>query len=329
MIKLLITAAFACLSVSHAPVYAQSIDSSRPITVIVNVPPGGSSDALARLTGNALGATLNKSVIVENVTGAGGLIGVQKFLRAAPDGNTLLFINQSLVILPHLHKKSAYSATKDVEPIGVVAKVPMVLSVSKQSGIKDLSALTAKMKSSPNTLNFGSGGPGTTAHFAEALFLKQAGVRAQMIQYRGTGPALSDLMAGNIDAVIDQTITMLPLHAGKRVTAIAVSGNERNSQAKEIPTFAEGGMPQFDLAIWNGLVAPKGTPKDVLKKLQSSLAEATSTADFQTKLRELGAQGLKSSEQGPAYFKQLINQDADRVEILAKDGAFVSEDGRN
>lgn len=325
MFKLCAMAALACLPAFATQAQAQAIAAGRPITMIVNVPPGGSSDALARLTANALGAKLNQSVIVENVTGAGGLVGAQKFLRAAPDGGTLLFINQSLVILPHLHKKSAYSPTNDVEPVGVVAKVPMVLSLSNQSGVKDLPSFIARMKANPGQVNFGSGGPGTTAHFAEALFLKQAGVKAQMIQYRGSGPALSDLMAGTIDAVIDQTVTMLPMHAGKRVAAVAVSGSERNAQASDIPTFAEGGLPQFDLAIWNGVVAPKGTPKAVLEKLQSSLAEATAEPAFQAKLQEMGAQGTKASEQGAAHFRQLIAQDAERVESLAKDGVFASE----
>ncbi|KAF7962418.1 ABC transporter substrate-binding protein [Cupriavidus sp. UYMU48A] len=314
----------ALLILFAVPVQAQT-DSGRPITMIVTVPPGGSSDALARLTAHALSTKLNRSVIVENVTGAGGLVGAQKFLRSPPDGNTLLFINQSLVILPHLHKKFSYSPISDVEPVSVVAKVPMVLSVSNQSGIKDLPSLIAKMKNSPDKVNIGSGGPGTTAHFAEALFLKLANTKAHMIQYRGSGPALTDLMAGTIDVVIDQTVTMLPLHAGKRVKAIAVSGSERTAQAMDIPTFAEGGLPQFDLAIWNGVVAPKGTPKPMLEKLQASLTEAVSTPDFNAKLRDMGAQGTQAQERGPVHFRKLISQDAERVQSLVKDGAFASE----
>ena len=325
MFKPLVAAAL-CFSAFGVTAQTTGSDTSstRPITVIVNVPPGGSSDALARLTANALGTQLKQSVVVENVTGAGGLIGVQKFLRSAPDGNTLLFINQSLVILPHLHKQAGYAATTDVEPLGVVAMVPMVLSVSNQSGVKDLPSFIAKMKNNPGKVNLGSGGPGTTAHFAEALFLKQAGAKAQMIQYRGSGPALTDLMAGTIDAVIDQTVTMLPLHAGKRVTAIAVTGNDRVGQSKDIPTFAEGGLPQFDLSIWNGLVAPKGTPKPVLDKLQKALVEAASAAEFQAKLQELGAPAMSPANQGAAPFRQLIAQDAERVKSLAADGAFVA-----
>lgn len=324
MFKLVATAALFCLP--FVALQAQTVNGGgQTIAMIVNVPPGGSTDALARLTANALSTKLNQSVIVENVTGAGGLVGTQKFLRSPADGSVLLFTNQSLVILPHLHKKSAYSPKDDVEPIGVVAKVPMVLSVSNQSGIKDLPSFIATMKANPEKVNFGSGGPGTTAHLAQALFLKQAGVKAKMIQYRGSGPALNDLMAGTIDAVIDQTVTMIPLHAGKRVSALAVTGNGRSAQAKDIPTFSEGGLPQFDLAIWNGVVAPKGTPKALLAKLQISLAEATEVPAFQARLLELGAQGAKTSEQGPEHFRRLIEQDLERVEALAKDGVFSSE----
>ena len=295
----------------------------RPITMIVTVPPGGSSDALARLTATALGARLERSVVVENVTGAGGLVGMQKFLRSPADGSVLLFINQSLLILPHLYPKSAYSPANDLEPIGIIAKVPMVLSVSNATGVTQLPALIDKMKKAPGKINFGSGGPGTTAHLAEALFLQQAGVQAEMIQYRGSGPALSDLMAGTIDAVIDQTVTMLPLHKDGRVKAIAVTGGARLAQHPEIPTFAEAGLPAFDLSIWNGLLAPKGTPSEAMAKLTSALSAAVSSADFKSRLAVLAAQGPGEAESGPAPFRRVIAQEGERVVALAQSGAFA------
>ncbi|XAH21395.1 tripartite tricarboxylate transporter substrate binding protein [Xylophilus sp. GW821-FHT01B05] len=319
-------ALLAALCLSFAAAHGQ-VAADRPITLIVNVPPGGSSDALARLTATMLGSQLNRSIVVENVTGAGGLVGMQKFLRAPADGATLLFINQSLVILPHLHPKSAYNPLTDVEPIGVVAKVPMVLSVSNAGGVKNLASLIETMKKSPGKINFGSGGPGTTAHLAEALFLKLADVQAEMIQYRGSGPALSDLMAGTIDAVIDQTVTMLPLHKDGRVKAIAVSGGARLPQNPEIPSFAEAGLPEFDLSIWNGVVAPKGTPPDLAARLASALAVVVSSPDFKSRLASLAAQAPTENEKGPAYFRRVITQDNERVADLAKTGAFASTTG--
>jgi tripartite-type tricarboxylate transporter receptor subunit TctC len=312
------------LSLSFSTSHGQ-VPADRPITMIVTVPPGGSSDALARLTAGMLATRLDRSVVVENVTGAGGLVGMQKFLRSPADGSVVLFINQSLVILPHLHPKSAYGASTDMEPIGIVATVPMVLSVSNAAGVTTLPSLIEKMKKAPGKVNFGSGGPGTTAHLAEALFLKLADVRGEMIQYRGTGPALSDLMAGTIDAVIDQTVTMLPLHKDGRVKAIAVTGGTRLSQHPEIPTFAESGLPAFDLAIWNGLMAPKGTPPEAVAKLTGALSAVVGSADFKSRLAVLAAQAPMDGEQGPAHFRRVIARDGDRVAALAKSGAFAND----
>lgn len=295
-----------------------------PITMIVTVPPGGSSDALARVTATALGARLNQSVVVENVTGAGGLVGMQRFLKAKADGSTLLFINQSLAILPHLYKQAGYAAVGDVAPVGIVAKVPMVLSVSNASGIQDLSGLIGRMKSTPGALNFGSGGPGTTAHFAEALFMQQAGVQGQLVQYRGSGPALTDLMAGTIQAVIDQTVTMLPLHKDGRVRALAVSASARVPQSPDVPTFAEAGLPAFDLAIWNGVVAPKGTPAAELRRIEQALSAAVAEPAFKAQIEAMGAQSPSAQESGPSHFRELIQQDAGRVADLAKTGVFVA-----
>jgi tripartite-type tricarboxylate transporter receptor subunit TctC len=316
-------ACLTALCLSFATAHGQ-VASDRPITMIVTVPPGGSSDALARLTATMLGTQMNRTVVVENVTGAGGIVGMQKFLRSPADGSALLFINQSLVILPHLYPKSAYNPQTDVEPVGVVAKVPMVLSVSNAGGVKSLPELIDKMKKSPGKVNFGSGGPGTTAHLAEALFLKLANVQGEMIQYRGTGPALSDLMAGTIDAVIDQTVTMLPLHKDGRVKAIAVTGGARLPQNGDIPTFAESALPEFDLSIWNGVVASKGTPPEVLAKLTSALSAVVSSAEFKSKLASFAAQAPTDSEKGPTYFRRVIAQDGERVAGLAKSGAFTA-----
>lgn len=307
-----------------APALAQPAAADGPITLIVTVPPGGSSDALARLTATALGAQLGQTVVVENVTGAGGLVGMQRFLKSRPDGNTLLFINQSLAILPHLYKQANYSATTDVEPVGIVAQVPMVLSVSNASGIQDLASLVGKMKSAPGSMDFGSGGPGTTAHFAEALFMQQAGVQGQLVQYRGSGPALTDLMAGTIQAVIDQTVSMLPLHKDGRVRALAVSGAARLPQAPDIPTFAEAGLPAFDLAIWNAVVALKGTPPETLRRLEQALSAALAAPELKARLDAMGAQLPPEGERGPAHLRQRIAQDAGRVASLAQTGVFVS-----
>ncbi len=292
---------------------------SKQITIIVGVAPGGTLDALARQVALGLSTTLKQSVIVENVTGAGGLVGFQRLLKAEPDGYTLNFSNQSLLIIPHLYPKGNFDPLTDLAPLGTVATVPMVMAVSNTSGIKDLPALMDYLKRNPGKANFGSGGPGTTAHLAEALFLNMNKVDATLVQYRGTGPALVDLMSGVIDGIIDQTVTIMPLNADKRIRAIAVSSPQRLPQLPDVPTFAEGGIPQFDLRIWNGLVAPKGTPRPVLDKLAAALSQVIDSPEFKDRVeKQLASQTPPMAERGPDAFRKLLEQDSERISSLIK-----------
>lgn len=284
----------------------------RPITIIVGVAPGGTLDTLARVIGDLMSQNLKQPVIVNNVTGAGGLIGYKKLMDSEPDGHTLMFSNMSLAIIPHLHPTADVQPLRDLQMIGTVATVPMVLSVSKQSGIEDLPSMLERMRGG-DRLNFGSGGPGTTAHLAEGMFLHLSKTKGELIQYRGTGPALVDLMAGTIDAVIDQTVTMMPLHQEQRIKSIAVASPERLKQMPDVPTFAEGGLPEFDLAIWNGVVAPKGTPAPVVEKLASALSDVVDSEPFMSRLNALAASAPSAQERGPEAFEKLLAQDLERV----------------
>lgn len=292
---------------------------NKQITIIVGVAPGGTLDALARQVAQGLTTVLKQPVVVENTTGAGGLVGFQRLLKADPDGYTLNFSNMSLLIIPHLYPKGNFDPLADLAPVGTVATVPMVMAVSNASGIKDLPALMDHMRRNPGKVNLGSGGPGTTAHLAEALFLNLNKLDGTLVQYRGTGPALVDLMSGVIDGIIDQTVTIMPLNADKRVRAIAVSSPRRLPQLPDVPTFAEGGVPQFDLQIWNGLVAPKGTPKAVLDKLSAALSQVIDSPEFKDRVeKQLASQTPSVSDRGPDAFRKLLEQDNARVSTLLK-----------
>jgi tripartite-type tricarboxylate transporter receptor subunit TctC len=292
---------------------------SKQITIIVGVAPGGTLDALARQVAQGLTTVLKQPVVVENTTGAGGLVGFQRLLKADPDGYTLNFSNMSLLIIPHLYPKGNFDPLADLAPVGTVATVPMVMAVSNASGIKDLPSLMDHMRRNPGKVNLGSGGPGTTAHLAEALFLNMNKLDGTLVQYRGTGPALVDLMSGVIDGIIDQTVTIMPLNADKRVRAIAVSSPRRLPQLPDVPTFAEGGVPQFDLQIWNGLVAPKGTPKVVLDKLSAALSQVIDSPEFKDRVeKQLASQTPSVAERGPDAFRKVLEQDNARVSTLLK-----------
>jgi tripartite-type tricarboxylate transporter receptor subunit TctC len=291
---------------------------SRPIVMIVGVAPGGTLDALARQIASSLTTQLGQSVVVENTTGAGGLIGYQRLMKSEPDGYTLMFSNMSLAIIPLLYPSSHVDPVRDLAPISTVATVPMVLSVSNKSGITSLPEMLKRMRSGGPKLNFGSGGPGTTAHLAEGLFLHISKTQGELIQYRGSGPALADLMAGTIDAVIDQTVTMMPLHKDKRIRAIAVSAPQRLPQMPDVATFSEGGLPQFNLAIWNGVVAPGKTPKPVIDKLARALSEVIDSPEFKTRIDQLAARVPTDAERGPAPFSTLLAKDVKEVASLAQ-----------
>jgi tripartite-type tricarboxylate transporter receptor subunit TctC len=316
MLRLLVVGLLASLLFAQAG--AQTFP-NKQITIIVGVAPGGTLDTLARQVALGLSTVLKQTVIVENVTGAGGLVGFQRLLKAEPDGYTLNFSNQSLLIIPHLYPKGNFDPLTDLAPVGTVATVPMVMAVSNASGIKDLPSMMDYLKRNPGKANFGSGGPGTTAHLAEALFLNMNRLDATLVQYRGTGPALVDLMSGVIDAVIDQTVIIMPLNADKRVRAIAVSAPQRISQLPEVPTFAEAGVPQFDLLIWNGLVAPKGTPRAVLDKLASALSQVLDSPEYRDRVeKQLASQVPPIAERGPDAFRRLLDQDSERISRLIK-----------
>ena len=291
---------------------------TKPVTIIVGTAPGGTLDALARLVAKGLSPLLDQPVVVENTTGAGGLVGAQRLVRSDADGHTLNFTNMSMVIIPHLYPKAGLDPLKDMIPVGNVATVPMVLSVSNRSGIKDLPDLLARAKQNPGKLNFGNGGAGTTAHLSEAMFLNMTKADAALVQYRGSGPAIADLMAGTIDAVIDQTVTMMPLHVGKRIKAIAISTTKRVPQMADVPTFAEGGVPQFDLQIWNGLLAPKGTPKPVIDKLAAALSKVIDSPEFKERLETLAATAPAMNERGSEPMRKLMERDSARVAELVK-----------
>lgn len=292
---------------------------TKQVTIIVGVAPGGALDALARQIAQGATALLKQPVVVENVTGAGGLVGFQRLMKAEPDGHTLNFSNMSLLIIPHLYPKGNFDPLADLAPVASVANVPMVLAVSNASGIRDVGSLLARMRENPGKVNFGSGGPGTTAHLAEALFFNMNRVEGTLVQYRGSGPALVDLMSGVIDGMVDQTVTMMPLHADKRVRAIAVSAPQRLAQMPDVPTFAEAGVPQFDLRIWNTLVAPKGTPRAAIDRLSAAVSQVIDSPEYKDRVeKQLASQIPGPADRGPDAFRKVLEKDSERIASLIK-----------
>ena len=318
MKKTLFAALLAVCCLGSGPALAQGYP-TRPISMIVAYPPGGSTDGLARIIGAAMAKNLGQQVIVENVGGAGGTIGTQRVLKSPPDGYMITFGNMgSLAIAGPLYPNIKFDPVKDLTPIGLVADVPMVLSASNKSGYTNLQQLLDQLRKDGAAVNFGTAGPGSTGHIGAVLFLHVTNNNATLVSYRGAGPAIADLMAGTVDTVIDQTVTMIPIHKGGRVKALAVSGKQRLPQIPDVPTFAEAGAPAFDLSVWNGIAAPAGTPPAIVDRLAQALAAALKDPEVIDRFEKMAAVIPPEAEQGPKPFAALIARDVVRFGELIK-----------
>jgi tripartite-type tricarboxylate transporter receptor subunit TctC len=297
----------------------------RTVTLIVPSAPGGTLDALARFFAQAMAPGLGQNVVVENVGGAGGLIGMQRVMRAEPDGHIIAFGNMGIMAaFAATNPNAGYDPRRDLAPVGLAAHVPMVLSASPQSGVRDLRTLLARIRERGGSSTFGTAGLGTTSHLAPALLMHLTGLKATLVSYRGAGPAMNDLAAGVVDAVIDQTVTMIPAHRGGTAVALAVSGQQRAPQLPEVPTFAEAGVPTFDLVVWNAIAAPRGTPAAIIDRLAASMEAALASEELSRRLTELAALPPAPEERGPGPLRQRIAADAARwIEVVRASGMQV------
>jgi tripartite-type tricarboxylate transporter receptor subunit TctC len=304
-----------------APALAQAFP-QRNITIIVPSAPGGTLDALARYFGQAMAPLLGRSVVVENVGGAGGLIGMQRAARAEADGHTLVFGNMGVMAVGYvLNPNSGFDPRRDLAPISMVADVPMVLAASPRGQIRDLQGLLDHIRRNGDKATFGTAGSGTTSHLAPGYLLHLAGLKATLVSYRGAGPAMMDLAAGTVDAVIDQTVTMIPAHRGGTAIALAVSAPQRIPQLPDVPSFAEAGLPGFDLVIWNAFAAPAGTPAPVVARLAEVLEGAQQDPVLQGRLRDLASTAPAPSTRGPEALRQRIAADITKwAEIIGASG---------
>lgn len=304
----IVAAALLCGTAAQADTFP-----SRPIKLIVAGAAGGTSDILARLVSEVMSKDMGQPIVVENVGGGGGTIALNQGVTAPPDGYTINFGNTgTLTALGPLYPDFKVDPRKDLAPIGIIANVPMALGVSNAIGIGDLQSFLAHMKAKPGAVNFGTGGVGATGHLAATLLLSSTGLSAQLVNYRGAGPAITDLMGGTIDAVLDQTATMIPLHNNKNVKVLAVTAKQRLPQIADVPTFVEAGLPSFDMVVWNALVAPAETPEPVLQRLHAALDFALSDPAIQKRLADMGAELPLADQRSAEHLKALIEKDVDR-----------------
>lgn len=317
--RTLLLGLMAAATLAIAPVSAQSYP-TRPVTMLVPFAAGGTTDVLARILAEEMGKALGQNIVVENVGGAGGRTGTERVIRGEPDGYTVLFGNMGPMAASRaLFKDQRYDPRTDLAPIGLVADVPMVMAASKKSAVADLKSFVAKVKAEGDKVTFGTAGFGATSDLAPRLLLHLSGLKATIVPYKGAGPAIQDLIGGFVDGVIDQTATLLPLHASGTVTALAVTGDSRLPQAPDVPTFAEAGLPDFGMKVWNALAVHKDTNPAIVARLVAALDQSLSSDFVRTRFEGLAVPVPPASVRGPAHLDRLVKAEVERWEAVLKD----------
>ena len=261
---------------------------SRPITMVVPFAAGGPVDTVARILSEPMRATLGQSIIVENVTGAAGSIGVGRVARAAPDGYTLSIGHWSTHVVNGAIYPLPYDLLRDLEPIVLLPSNPMIVVSKSAVPAKNLNEFVGWIKANEGKVSAGTAGAGSATHVAGVYFQNVTGTRFQFVPYRGTGPALQDLVAGQIDFIVDQASNSLQHVRDGKIRAYAVTASARLPSAPDIPTVAEAGLPSLDISVWYGLWAPKGTPNEIIAKLNAAAVQALSEPAVRQRFAELG-----------------------------------------
>lgn len=260
-----------------------------PITVIVPYAAGGSTDALGRILARAMSVSLKQQVVIENVGGAGGTLGTARVAKAKPDGYTLLFHNMGHATAPSLYRNLPYDPVDSFAPIGGVADVPMILTARKDFPAKNFPELLAYARANEGKVTIANAGIGSTTHLCETLLTSVTKVKLMSVPYKGTGPALNDLVGGHVDLLCDQPASTTGFITKGAIKPIALATKSRIPTLPDVPTFAESGLKDFELSVWHGLYAPQGTPKPVVDKLAAALQAALRDPLVTERFASLGA----------------------------------------
>jgi tripartite-type tricarboxylate transporter receptor subunit TctC len=303
---ILAMAAAACIGSAHA----DSVYPDKPVKIIVPFPPGGATDIVARAVGERLQAALGQPFVVENKAGASGNIGMGEAVRSPADGYTLVLgAPQTLTINPQIFANLPFDPQKGLAPIVVVASVPNVLIVTNKLPVKTPQELIDFARKNPNKLNYGSSSIGGTPHLSAEMFKAMTGASIVHVPYKGSAPALQDLVGGQIEMMFDNLPAALPQIRAGNVRALAVTTMKRSSSTPELPTLDESGVKGFDSQGWFSLLAPSGTPQPILEKINAEVNKALATDDFRKRLETVGAEPVGGSIDD---FKQRIREETER-----------------
>jgi len=294
---------------------------TKPIKLIVPFPPGGSNDVVARGIAAQLSTRLDKPVIIENVGGAGGLIGTEMAAKAPPDGYTLILISVAFAFNPSIYKLPYDPATAFV-PVAILGAGPVVIAVTSKLPVGNLKELLALAREKPGSLNYATAGVGSFQHLASELFKQQAGIDIVHVPFKGGGPAMMDVIAGNTQIAVGSLVQMLPQIKGGKLKALGVGSAARIPALPDVPTISEAGVPGFEVTNWWGICAPAGTPRAVIEKLNRELSAIVASSETKKRFEAEGADPLQMS---PEEFGRFIAQETAKWSRVVREAGIRAE----
>ena len=298
---------------------------TKVITIVVPFAAGGPTDTLARLIGVPMSKTLKQQVIVENVVGAGGTIAANRVAKASPDGYTLLLHHIGHSTAPALYRKLPYDAIKDFEPIGLVNEVPMTLVAKKDFPPKDLKELISYVKANKDKINLANAGVGAASHLCGMLFMSAIQTELTTVPYNGTGPAMNDLLGGQVDLMCDQTTNTTSQIKAEKIKVYGVTTLKRMATLPGVPTLDEAGLKGFEVDVWHGVYAPKATPKPAIDKLTNALQDALKDSNVKQRFSELGAEPVSLDRATPQALEKHLKAEIEKWSPIIKKAGVYAE----
>jgi len=315
----------AAIGVASAGAQAQGYP-TRPVTMIVPFAAGGPTDVVARIVGDHMSRTLGQQIVIENVAGAGGTTGITRASQAQPDGYTIMMGHMGTHgAAPALYPNLKYDPAKDFAPIGLAAGTPILIVAKKDFPANDLKSFLEHMKANGDKVNMAHAGVGSVSHSTGILFNSIIKAKPTLVAYRGTGPALNDLMANTVDYMTDQIVNVAPQIQGGNIKAFAIATPERSPALPNVPTTKEAGLPDYQVSAWNAIFAPKGTPPEVVKKLNDALVKALDDENTKKRLLDLGGVIPSAAERTPESLQKLVESEVARWTPVLKAAGATAE----
>lgn len=319
-----ISASLAAIALMSGAGIAQAAYPEKAITIMVPFAAGGPTDTVARSVGQVMSKSLGQPVLIENIGGAGGTIGVGRAIAAPADGYTLLLMHIGISTAPALYRTLKYDATKDLEPIGLITDVPMTMIAKKDFPANDLKGMLAHIKANKDKVSYANAGIGSASHLCGMLFMSAIETDVLTVPYKGTAPAMTDLLGGQVDFMCDQTTNTTAQIKGEKVKAFAVTSKTRVASLANIPTMDEAGMKGFSIGVWHGLWAPKATPKAVIDRVNKALQDALKDKDVVERFASLGTMPEPPNRQTPEALRaHLAAEIAKWAPIIKKAGIYA------